>query len=262
VTSQATPQPQPSSVPCRSERRGLDALASGFAILHQRRVWTKRAVSWDHADNPALDRVVASVVEQADPRKDMAAVDLGCGSGQLSIPLAHRVERVLAVDISPAMVDLLHANMEKAGLSNIESRVSPIEAVDLAPSSVDLVVSNYALHHLRDPDKAAAVRTAATWLRPGGKLVIGDMMFGRGASARDRAIIASKTSALLSKGPGGWWRVAKNAVRFLGRVQERPLPVGRWVELFLEAGLTPVTAVPVVAEAAIVAGTRPARPTP
>jgi len=214
-------------------------------------------VSWDHADNPALDRVVERLVEEAGPRPDMVAVDLGCGSGQLSIPLARQVARVLAVDISPAMVDLLRANVERAGLTNIEGRVSPIEAIDLAPSSVDLVVSNYALHHLRDPDKAAAVRTAATWLRPGGRLVIGDMMFGRGTSARDRAIIASKTSALLAKGPGGWWRVAKNAVRFLGRLQERPLPVGRWVEMFLEAGLAPVTAVPVVAEAAIVAGTRP-----
>ncbi|HZD66988.1 MAG TPA: hypothetical protein VE152_12890, partial [Acidimicrobiales bacterium] len=59
-----------------------------------------------------------------------------------------------------------------------------------------------------------------------------------------------------SMGPGGWWRLAKNAVRFLARLQERPLPAGRWVELLLDAGLAEVTVTPVVAEAAVVGGRR------
>ncbi|MGH9062625.1 MAG: class I SAM-dependent methyltransferase [Acidimicrobiales bacterium] len=254
----------PSGSPARPARGGLargglarGGLARGVGILHQRRVWTRRAVSWDHADNPSLDRVVAAILALAGCHAGMSAVDLGAGSGQLTIPLARRVGHVLALDISPAMVDLLRANAASAGVTNIETRVGPIEGIDLPPASVDLVVSNYALHHLRDPDKARAVRTAVTWLRPDGRVVIGDMMFGRGASARDRAIIASKATSLLRRGPGGWWRVGKNAVRFLARVQERPLAVGRWVELLLEAGLSPVSAAPVVAEAAIVSGTLP-----
>lgn len=231
-------------------------MARAIGILHQRRVWTTRAASWDHADNPALERVVAAVIAEADPAGGMSAVDLGSGSGQLSIPLARRVERVLAVDISPAMIELLEANAARAGVTNIDTRVGPIESLDLPPGSVDLVVSNYALHHLRDADKARTVEAAATWLRPGGRVVLGDMMFGRGGSSRDRAIIASKATTLLARGPGGWWRVAKNGVRFLARLQERPLAVGRWVELLIGAGLSPVSASPVVAEAAIVTGRR------
>lgn len=199
-----------------------------------------------------------AVLAAACPGPQMAVVDLGSGSGQLSIPFARKVRSVVAVDISAAMIELMMANAAAAGLGNIEGRVGPIESVELPPASVDLVVSNYALHHLRDPDKAAAIKAAAGWLRPGGRVVIGDMMFGRGASSRDRAIIASKASAMLSKGPGGWWRLAKNAVRFVARLQERPVPVGRWVEIFLEAGLTEVRASPVVAEAAVVSGVRPA----
>lgn len=237
--------------------KAAGGIARGIGIFHQKRVWTKRAVSWDHADNPALERVVAAVIAEARPEPDMSVVDLGSGSGQLSIPLAHRVGRVLALDISPTMIELLVANAAEAGVSNIETRVGAIETVDIAPGSVDLVVSNYALHHLRDPDKALAVQAAATWLRPGGRLVVGDMMFGRGTTSRDRAIIASKATTLLARGPAGWWRVAKNGARFLGRFQERPLAVGRWVELFLSAGLSQVCASPVVAEAAIVSGTRP-----
>lgn len=239
-------------------QRSIGALARGLGIAHQRRVWTGRAASWDHADNPALERVVAAVVAAGRAGPEMSVVDLGAGSGQLSIPFARLARSVLAVDISPAMIELLRANAAAAGVDNVEARVGPIESIDLPAGSVDLVVSNYALHHLRDPDKAAALRSAAGWLRPGGRVVVGDMMFGRGASARDRAIIASKATTLLAKGPGGWWRVAKNGVRFVARLQERPLPVGRWVEMFLEAGLVEVCASPVVAEAAIVSGVRPA----
>jgi hypothetical protein len=43
--------------------------------------------------------------------------------------------------------------------------------------------------------------------------VIADMMLGRGSSARDREIIRAKIGTLARRGPGGWWRVAKNAVR-------------------------------------------------
>ena len=85
---------------------------------------------------------------------------------------------------------------------------------ELRPASTDLVVSSYALHHLADADKRALVARSAQWLRPGGRLVIGDMMFGRGASPRDRDILRQKVVALAAKGPGGWWRIAKNLARY------------------------------------------------
>jgi SAM-dependent methyltransferase len=118
-------------------------------------------------------------------------------------------------------------------------------------------VSNYALHHLRDADKRDLVAAVAEWLRPGGKFVVGDMMFGRGGTARDRTVIASKVLALARRGPAGWWRVAKNLVRFGLRLQERPVTMDRWQRYFEAAGLTAVRAFPVVAEAAVVVGTKP-----
>ena len=44
---------------------------------------------------------------------------------------------------------------------------------------------------------------------PGGRLVIADMMFGRGGSRRGRAILRQKVAALAAKGVGGWWHIAK-----------------------------------------------------
>ena len=101
------------------------------------------------------------------------------------------------------------------------------------------------------------MQRAYGWLRPGGRLVVGDMMFGRGGESRDRAIISSKVALLVRKGPGGWWRIAKNAGRYLLRFQERPVSISAWVEMFERAGFGDVRAVPVVNEAAVVVGTRP-----
>jgi hypothetical protein len=83
------------------------------------------------------------------------------------------------------------------------------------------------------------------------------MMFGRGGDERDREIISSKVLLLVRKGPGGWWRIAKNGGRYVFRTQERPVSMSAWVAMFERAGFEGVKAVPVVNEAAVVLGTRP-----
>ena len=83
------------------------------------------------------------------------------------------------------------------------------------------------------------------------------MMFGRGGSSADRAIIRSKLAALARKGPGGWWRIAKNTARYLLRVQERPVSRDRWVAMLTGAGFAEVTAATIRAEAGLVTGRRP-----
>lgn len=228
-------------------------------IARQRRFWTRRASSWDHdaGRNPGLLQVVEKVIEKATPKPTEQAVDLGCGSGQVTLELAPRVCSVLAVDVSDKMIALLLEKAAKKGAANVEGRAEPVEALQLAAGSVDLVVSNYALHHLRDSDKPLLVRHVFDWLRPGGRLVIGDMMFGRGGDSRDRQIIASKLSLMLRKGPGGWWRIAKNAGRYVLRTQERPVSMATWEKMLKEAGFSEVEAVPVVNEAAVVRGVKP-----
>lgn len=224
----------------------------------QRRVWDRRASTWDHGGAPGLERVVEAVVEAAAAEPGTKAVDLGCGTGQVSLVLARRGAQVTAVDVSSEMIDLLRAKVEDERIEGVVGVVAPIERFSLASGSVDLVVSNYALHHLRDADKRTLVVAVAGWLRPGGRFVVGDMMFGRGANAHDREIIASKILTLARRGPAGWWRVAKNLARFGLRLQERPVSIERWRQYFEEAGLAGVTTVPVVAEAAVVVGTKPA----
>lgn len=244
----ATPSPTPPPTPLPARRN----------IARQRRFWTRQAATWDHGagNNPGLVKVVHTVLAEARARPEEHAVDLGCGSGQVTLALARTAASVLAVDVSQKMIDLLLDNARRAGIGNVEGRAVPIEELDFAPGSVDLVVSNYAFHHLRDADKPLVVKQIFGWLRPGGRFVLGDMMFGRGSDQRDREIIASKVSLLVRKGPGGWWRIAKNGGRYLFRTQERPVSMSAWVAMFEQAGFEDVEAVPVVNEAAVVRGTR------
>jgi ubiquinone/menaquinone biosynthesis C-methylase UbiE len=239
--------------------RGRARSASAANIGRQRRFWGKRASAWDHhaQHNPGLVRVVERVVACADARPSDRAVDLGCGSGQLTLRLAPEVATVLAVDISKEMISLLEENARRLEISNVRAIATPLEHLALEPGSVDLVVSNYALHHLRDQDKRVVVERAAKWLTPGGRLVIGDMMFGIGRGADDRRIISSKLALFAKKGPAGWWRIAKNSVRYVFRLQERPISLERWITLFKDSGLSGVEGSRVVNEGAVVRATKP-----
>jgi ubiquinone/menaquinone biosynthesis C-methylase UbiE len=242
------------------DRPRLARFATDAVVRRQRRVWSLRAASWDQHGSAGLGKVTAAVIGAAAVQPGEVVVDLGCGTGQLSLPLAERGGRVLAVDVSQDMVDRLAESARRRAVTSLECAAVPIEDLELPERSVDLIVSSYALHHLRDADKARLVSAAFSWLRPGGRLVVADMMFGRGASSSDRKIIAGKVRTLARKGPGGWWRVAKNAARYLLRIHERPVPASTWTSMLRRSGFDGVTTSTIAAEAGLVTGRRPAAP--
>jgi SAM-dependent methyltransferase len=165
------------------------------------------------------------------------------------------VDSVLTVDISPVMAESLTAHAARAGLDNVRTEVADLRTFRLPTASADLVVSSYALHHLRNEDKRALSAEAARWLRPGGRIVIADMIFGRGVTRRDRAILRDKVTALAGRGPAGWWRIAKNLTRYgLGVGHEHPAAPQFWQLALCNAGFTDVRFEPIVAQAGIVSG--------
>lgn len=225
------------------------------------RKWDKRVDGWHaHVTSAvAFEKVLDRMLEVSRPQSTDACVDLGAGTGFVTTTLAPQVLSVLAIDISPAMVRSLAEQATEAGLGNVRTQVADLTELELPASSADLIVTNYALHHLQDPDKRALVARTARWLKPGGRLVIADMMFGRGGSQRDREILLQKVTALAAKGPGGWWRIAKNLTRYgIGVGQEHPATPEFWQAALRDAGFTEVVFEPVVAEAGIVHGTRAA----
>ena len=229
-----------------------------MSIRTQRRRWTDRADTWDRHNDVGMSKVAAKAIEMAEVQPGMVCVDLGCGGGRLALLLAKQGATVIGVDVSDAMVRRMTAQAHSEGLQNVTGMVVPIEQLSLPAASVDVVVTNYALHHLLDSDKGHVVRAAYGWLRPGGQLVISDMMLGRGATTQDRQVIASKIKIMAKKGLPGYWRILKNAGRYLFRIHERPITPEAWSRLLEAAGFTNVHNVNVVAEANVVRGTKPA----
>lgn len=233
------------------------SLRQALAIRREKLLWGGRAENWDQEGSSQLGPVVQAVIDSCDAHPGVVAVDLGCGSGQVTLPLARRCSHVLAVDLSTRAIEILKKRASAQGLFNIHALTQPIESFDVAPESVDLVVSNYALHHLRDQDKAQVVSFSYEWLRPGGRVVIGDIMMGRGTSPEDREIIREKVRSFARRGPTGWWRIVKNAWRFAFRLQEKPLPAAEWEAMLHEAGFDRVVVRRVVAEASVVRAVKP-----
>jgi ubiquinone/menaquinone biosynthesis C-methylase UbiE len=229
-------------------------------MLTLEQTWDTRVEKWHShvTSGEAFAQVLDRLIRLSSPEPTDACVDLGAGTGFVATALAPRVSSVLAVDISPAMAASLAERAARDGLDNVSTEVSDLRQFRLPPASVDLVVSSYALHHLPDAEKRTLVAQAAHWLRPGGRLVIADMMFGRGRSQRDRDILRQKVTALAAKGPGGWWRIAKNLTRYgLGVGQEHPATPEFWTEALHEAEFSGVLFQPVVAEAGVVRGIKP-----
>ncbi len=100
--------------------------------------------------------------------------DLGAGEGTLSQLLAQRAEKVIAVDLSPKMVEFGQDLATRNGLGNLEFRVGDIENPPIDPSSVDLAILSQALHHAEHPQ--VAIDSAFRILKPGGRLIVLDLL--------------------------------------------------------------------------------------
>ena len=205
-----------------------------------------------------LEKVAAAVLVASNVRPGDRVIDLGCGAGLVSLPLAERGARVLAVDGNEVLVSRLSRTARERPLPGLEVLLRPIDCLSLPADGADLIVSSYALHRLRDADKQRVLTAAFQWLKPGGTLIVADMMFGRGATRRDRAIIKSKVRVLARRGVGGWWRIAKNSWRYLVRVADHPASISAWTAMLTRAGFTGITASRIINEAGLVSGRRPA----
>ena len=98
--------------------------------------------------------------------------DLGCGTGTVSEWLGLFAERVIAVDASREMLEAASQNV--AGQKHIELRYGPLEKLPVENGELDLALLMLVLHHLPEPKRALS--EAARALRPGGRVLILDML--------------------------------------------------------------------------------------
>jgi SAM-dependent methyltransferase len=158
-----------------SDEGQRDALALA-AVLDQRRSRSREAHDqlaprWSEVgqefESGTLRAEVAALAFPCGPR----VADLGCGTGFLATWLAEHGGDVIAVDHSDGM---LTAARERAGAARVAFRRGELDALPLADAEVDAAFCNLVWHHLPDHERAA--REMFRVVRPGGKVVVSDLL--------------------------------------------------------------------------------------
>jgi len=153
-----------------------DALAVGQSEYKGRRiaqVMGAAGADWLTREDREKFEQPEKVLDALKIQPGMTVADVGAGNGYFTLRLARRVGesgRVFAVDIQPAMLDLLKKNRDRAGLKNIELVLGTETDADLPPAAVDLALLVDVYHEFQKPEQMiTAIRGA---LRPEGVLVL------------------------------------------------------------------------------------------
>lgn len=108
---------------------------------------------------------------------DSVVVDLGAGTGQFAIAAARVCGRVVAVEVSPVMLEVLMRRVDEERVSNVEIVRSGFLTYEHEGPLADFAYSRYALHHLPDFWKGVALDRIRRILRPGGVFRLWDVVY-------------------------------------------------------------------------------------
>jgi SAM-dependent methyltransferase len=143
--------------------------------VHEHKGFDDEAATWD--DDPGHEKrqvaVAQAIKEAVKLSPEMRAVDIGGGTGRLSILLAELVGTVVVTDPSAGMVQVARERIEAAGLSDRLRAVQVDLTTDRLEGSYDVAWSSMALHHV--PDLDGLLRSVASLLVDGGRLCIADL---------------------------------------------------------------------------------------
>ncbi len=152
------------------DSKGFDLWADGY----------DRAVRLSDEGNTypfAGYREVLGIIFRCVTEKPGAEVlDIGFGTGTLTVKLYDNGCRIFGQDFSPGMIAKASARMPGAGLYQGDFALGLAEP--LLQRKYDFIVSTYALHHLTDGQKTGLLHTLTGCLKEGGKILIGDVAFG------------------------------------------------------------------------------------
>ncbi|MBI3861740.1 MAG: class I SAM-dependent methyltransferase [Planctomycetia bacterium] len=119
------------------------------------------------------------LLERVSLKAGMTILDVGAGTGFMSIELAQRcgaAAKVIAVDPWESAVARLKRKLDHLGLRNVRTLVQDVATIDLPDSSVDLIVSNLGLNNFNQPE--TALRSCFRVAKPGASLCLTTNLVG------------------------------------------------------------------------------------
>jgi cyclopropane fatty-acyl-phospholipid synthase-like methyltransferase len=222
-------------------------------------VWKKLAGEYDeHLPFASISEEILELVLRAvRPRPGDVAVDMGAGTGFLTVPLAHQLAHVYAVDTSAEMLKQLRERLLA------DPQPVPVEVVGkdvrrFQPDQpVDVVVSNYALHHLRHAEKRAQMRRCLSWMSRGGRIAISDLSRPLTLRPGENRLLLHHVRRLARQGWVGYSKLGKHMVRWATGRGEYPATLDFWKSALLDAGFEHVDGTLVGIGSCVVWGSKP-----
>ncbi len=112
--------------------------------------------------------------------KESQLLEFGCGTGSTALLHAPYVDRVLATDISPKMIEIARRKASEGAVSNVQFEVTAIEDLSAREGGYDAVLGMSILHLLEQPE--VAIAKVHRLLKPGGVFVSSTVCLGDGMS--------------------------------------------------------------------------------
>ncbi len=132
------------------------------------------AAKWDTAERKLRAKEIAAVIKaEFGLRKNMKALEFGCGTGLISLELAADLGGIDCVDTAEAMIKCLEEKIRQGENKNLRALCLNLESEILPEASYDLIFSSMALHHVADAPKM--VRLFKNLLKNDGLLCIIDL---------------------------------------------------------------------------------------
>jgi SAM-dependent methyltransferase len=132
--------------------------------------WNEVAIGYDEAFTRTTPALTDEIITAIAPSKSDTVLDVATGPGTLALRLAPKVARVVAVDFAERMIERLRANVEAAGLTNVDVRTMDGHTLTFEDESFDAVASMFGWFLFAD--RARAMREMHRVLRPSGRVVV------------------------------------------------------------------------------------------
>jgi ubiquinone/menaquinone biosynthesis C-methylase UbiE len=134
-----------------------------------RAAWDRIAAGYDRTNTETQQWLGNECLRRAGLRAGMRVLDVAAGSGALSCPAARLGAKVLATDLSPAMLELLRDRARKENL-DIETRVMDGHNLELEDSTFDMAGSQFGV--MTFPDQRRGIREMTRVVKPGGRVLM------------------------------------------------------------------------------------------